>query len=228
MKYFKPMLLFLLILLALCVTVVSLTKLLRTSAGLYVGKEQTCIYTDAYRAGDYEQDEAMQDILADLIFFPVPESINRSDASVSYENSWMFERTYGGQRGHEGCDIMADINERGLYPIVSMTAGTIEKMGWLRQGGYRIGIRSTHGGYFYYAHLYSYAQGLEEGSQVAAGELIGYMGDSGYSDTVGTVGNFAVHLHVGFYINSPDGEEISLNPYPLLKKLESKKLKYTY
>lgn len=69
MKYFKPMLLFLLILLALCVTVVSLTKLLRTSAGLYVGKEQTCIYTDAYRAGDYEQDEAMQDILADLIFF---------------------------------------------------------------------------------------------------------------------------------------------------------------
>ena len=123
---------------------------------------------------------------------------------------------------------MAGINERGLYPVVSMSDGVVEKLGWLRQGGYRIGIRTTHGGYCYYAHLYSYAEGLMEGDLVKAGQLIGYMGDSGYSDTVGAVGNFAVHLHVGFYISDQKSGEISLNPYPLLKGLEDKKLKYYY
>ena len=43
---------------------------------------------------------------------------------------------------HEGCDIMAGNNERGYFPIVSMTDGVVERIGWLEKGGYRIGIRS--------------------------------------------------------------------------------------
>ena len=51
-----------------------------------------------------------------------------------------------------------------------------------------------------------------------AGELLGYMGDSGYGKE-GTVGKFPVHLHFGIYFMMGD-KEISVNPYPILKAME--------
>ncbi len=163
----------------------------------------------------------------DVKYFPVPKSKTNQDATVSFENSWMYERNFGGKRGHEGTDLMASVNQRGYYPIISMTDGVVEKIGWLTKGGYRIGIRSPSGGYYYYAHLYSYAEDFKEGDTIQAGQLIGYMGDSGYGEE-GTVGQFAVHLHVGIYFNGEDGKEISVNPYPVLKYFEEKTLQYCY
>ena len=167
-------------------------------------------------------------VFEDLTYFPVPLSLVHTEAGVSYVDSWMFERTFGGKRGHEGTDIMADINKRGRYPVISMTDGVVEQVGWLTKGGYRLGIRSSHGGYFYYAHLYDYARDFQPGDLVKAGEWIGFMGDSGYSEVEGTVGNFDVHLHVGIYVNLPDGSEMSINPYVPLQYLEAHKLSYTY
>lgn len=166
-------------------------------------------------------------IWQDVEYFPVPVSKTNEDATVSFENSWMYERNFGGKRGHEGTDIMASINERGYYPVVSMTDGVVEKIGWLTKGGYRIGIRSPSGGYYYYAHLYCYADNIKAGDTVKAGQFIGYMGDSGYGSE-GTVGQFPVHLHVGIYVNNEKGEEISINPYPVLKYFEEKTLQYSY
>lgn len=88
-----------------------------------------------------------------------------------------------------------------------------------------IGITTGDGTYYYYAHLDSYAN-IKEGDPVKAGELLGYMGDSGYGKE-GTVGKFDVHLHMGIYFYE-EGEEISVNPYYLLKFLENNKLKYAY
>lgn len=167
-------------------------------------------------------------LLADAVYFPIPEAANHGGATVSYENSWQSERTYGGARGHEGCDIMASIQQRGYYPVVSASSGTIEKMGWLPQGGYRVGIRSPHGVYYYYAHLAEYEEGIQEGAKVEAGQLIGYMGDTGYSEVEGTTGNFPVHLHFGMYLDDADGNEVSYNPYSILKLLENRKLRYIY
>lgn len=76
----------------------------------------------------------------DLRYFPVAASSDRPDYTVTFENSWQYERTYGGKRHHEGTDIMASVNQRGIYPIISMTDGTIQNLGWLELGGYRIGI----------------------------------------------------------------------------------------
>ena len=53
------------------------------------------------------------------------------------------------------------------------------------------------------------------------------MGDTGYSKTEGTTGNFPVHLHVGIYIFHGE-EEISVNPYWVLKYLENRKIKCVY
>jgi murein DD-endopeptidase MepM/ murein hydrolase activator NlpD len=158
-------------------------------------------------------------ITQELTVFPIPESVVHTDYTFSYEDSWMEERTYGGERSHEGTDIMLTPNTRGLFPVLSMTDGVVEKKGWLPLGGYRIGIRSSGGIYYYYAHLYDYAEDLEEGSAVTAGQLLGYAGDSGYSDVEGTVGNFPVHLHVGIYYDDPDTGETAVDPYEYLINL---------
>lgn len=161
----------------------------------------------------------------DSVYFPIPESSIDPSLTVSYTDSWMYERSYKGKSGHEGTDIMADRNERGVYPVVSISDGTITNLGWLELGGWRIGITSPSGVYYYYAHLESYAD-IEEGDEVKAGQLLGFMGDSGYGEE-GTTGKFDVHLHLGIY-SWETGEEISVNPYYLLKTLERHKLKYSY
>ena len=115
--------------------------------------------------------------------------------------------------------IMASENVRGIYPVYSMTDGVVENIGWLRLGGYRIGIRSPSGAYFYYAHLAEYAKDFQIGETVSAGTFLGFMGDTGYSDVEGTTGNFAVHLHMGIYLNDKDGTEFSVNSYPMLSYL---------
>lgn len=164
---------------------------------------------------------ACEKIWADVRYFPVMFWKEEPDLTVTYEDSWMYERTYGGKRGHEGTDLMASQNERRVFPIVSMTDGTVTSKGWLPKGGWRIGITAPHGGYFYYAHLDSYAD-VEIGDEIEAGDLIGYMGDSGYGEE-GTTGKFPVHLHLGIYLEEPD-EEISINPYWILRYTEDCKL----
>ena len=93
---------------------------------------------------------------------------------------------------------------------------------------YRLGVRTEGGLYVYYAHLSGYAEGIEEGVPVKAGQLLGFMGDTGYSKVEGTTGNFAVHLHLGLYMETDHYGELSLNPYGVLKYLENKKLRYDY
>ena len=164
----------------------------------------------------------------DIRYFPVPESPKHPQYQVSFVDSWMGERTYGGKRGHEGCDIMASYNHRGVYPVVSVCDGTLEKIGWLPQGGWRLGIRSKSGVYYYYAHLSDYMKEYQIGEQIRAGEIIGFMGDTGYSEIEGTTGNFDVHLHFGIYLNDKNGKEYAINPYQVLQKLENKKRTLTF
>lgn len=149
----------------------------------------------------------------DIVCFPV-------DADdVAYENSWMFERNYGGVRGHEGTDLIPPENMSGHYRVVSMTDGVVEKVGWLPLGGYRIGIRSPSGGYFYYAHLDSYSRDFWIGETISAGTVLGKMGDTGYGEE-GTRGKFDVHLHLGIYIQTDLKEELSVNPYWVLRYIQ--------
>lgn len=165
---------------------------------------------------------ACQAVWDDLEYYPVVENPENTRLYTTFEDSWMFDRSYGGERGHEGTDIMPSVNERGLFPVVSMTDGIVENKGWLELGGYRLGIRAPHGAYFYYAHLESYAD-LEQGDEIKAGQLIGFMGDSGYGAEEGTKGKFPVHLHIGVYLYI-NGKEVSVNPYPVLRYVSQKRV----
>lgn len=108
-----------------------------------------------------------------------------------------------------------------------MADGSVEAVGWLPLGGYRIGIRSPSGGYFYYAHLSSYERDWKEGDSIKAGEILGFMGDTGYGSE-GTKGKFPVHLHLGIYIQTPYSREMSVNPYWVLKAVQKKIRKCVY
>lgn len=113
-------------------------------------------------------------------------------------------------------------------PIIAIESGTVEALGWNQYGGWRIGIRSFDGRrYYYYAHLrqnYPYAEGLAEGSTVTAGDVIGYMGHTGYS-TQENVNNIEVtHLHWGLQLIFDESQEegnneIWIDVYPLTRFL---------
>ena len=160
-------------------------------------------------------------------FFPVPLSTDSHKKWISYVNSWGNERKYGGRRTHEGTDLMSIDNIRGRMPVIAATEGTVTNIGWLEKGGFRIGVMSDNGVYYYYAHLDSYAQGIEKGSRVNPGTLLGMMGDTGYSAVEGTKGKFPVHLHFGMYIYN-NGEEIGINPYSFLRYYEKSVPRYDY
>lgn len=170
--------------------------------------------------------EAYAAVLGNIEYFPIPESSTEHSIDISFSDGWGNERCYEDEiHFHEGTDIMTT-HSRGYVPVVSMTDGVVENVGWLELGGYRIGIRSENGGYFYYAHLYKYSKKFEVGDNVKAGELIGFMGDSGYGKSEGTVGKFDVHLHLGIYIKTKNYEEISVNPYAVLLYLKEKRVLY--
>lgn len=107
------------------------------------------------------------------------------------------KRSYGFARKHLGHDLIAATGT----PVIAVESGVVEALGWNQYGGWRIGIRSNDKKrYYYYAHLRQnrpYAEGLEVGKQVTAGDVIGYVGHTGYS-TKENVNNINVpHLHFG-------------------------------
>ena len=60
-----------------------------------------------------------------------------------------------------------------------------------------------------------------------AGDFLGYMGDSGYIKEEGTTGNLPVHRHLGIY-RYPDGQEISVNPYVVLRYAEDRRIRCNF
>ena len=109
-------------------------------------------------------------------------------------------RSYGFKRKHLGNDMMGSEGT----PIVAVEGGVVEALGWNRYGGWRVGIRShDRKRYYYYAHLKKdepYAPGLTVGQSLNAGDLIGFLGRTGYSDKENTNNIEVNHLHFGMQL----------------------------
>lgn len=141
--------------------------------------------------------------------FPLP-----LNSVYSYRSTWGTGRNWGGFRIHEGTDLFAGYG----LPVRSTCYGVIEMKGWNSFGGWRIGIRDINNHYHYYAHLMGFEKGIQPGDVVTAGQVIGYVGSSGYGKP-GTQGKFPPHLHYGIYRDS-GLVEWSFDPYPLLHQWE--------
>ncbi len=185
-------------------------------------------YQEAYHAaigglvGEYEEeceDGSFEQKYGLKGYFPLARGFD-----YTHYDDFGVSRSYGYKRQHLGHDMMGLTGT----PIMAVESGIVEALGWNQYGGWRIGIRSFDGErYYYYAHLrqnYPYAEGLAEGSVVTAGDVIGYMGHTGYS-TKENVNNIEVtHLHWGLQLIFDESQkegnnEIWIDIYPLTRFL---------
>lgn len=144
--------------------------------------------------------------------------------SYSHYDDFGASRSFGFQRKHLGNDLLGSPGT----PIVAVEGGTVEALGWNRYGGWRVGIRShDRKRYYYYAHLLKdkpFAAGLTVGQTVNPGDVIGFMGRTGYSDQENTNNIEINHLHFGVQLIFDESQkecssEIWINVYPLVKLL---------
>ena len=141
-------------------------------------------------------------------------------AKVEFDDDWS-ERRPGGRR-HRGTDIKSPKGTR----VVAVAAGTVEEMKWHRAGGWSVEIRHAGGWTTLYLHLNddnpgtndgrggaetAFAEGLEEGSFVEAGQIIGFVGDSGNAEVPHT--HFEIHR---------DGTKV--NPFPYVEAAWERKI----
>jgi hypothetical protein len=102
-----------------------------------------------------------------------------------------FGDTFGAFRGdvsgdwHHGDDIFAPLGA----PILAVASGTVFSVGWNEVGGNRLWLRDGQGNLFYYAHLSAFSPLAVNGNHVAAGSVLGFVGNTG--DAQGT----PYHLH---------------------------------
>ncbi len=144
----------------------------------------------------------------------------------SHCDDFGVSRSFGFKRKHLGHDMMGGLGT----PVVAVEGGVVEAMGWNRYGGWRIGIRSFDSRrYYYYAHLQKdtpFAPGLQQGDTVQAGDVIGFMGRTGYSDKENVNNIETVHLHFGMQLIFDESQkeclsEIWIDVYDIVRLLES-------
>lgn len=151
----------------------------------------------------------------------------------SHSDDFGVSRSYGFQRKHQGHDMMGSLGS----PIIAVESGTVEALGWNQYGGWRIGIRSNdQKRYYYYAHLRKdtpYVEGLKEGDKVEAGQVIGFMGRTGYSTKENTNNIETVHLHFGLQLVFDESQkecnsEIWIDVYGITRLLEQHRSSVVY
>jgi len=154
------------------------------------------------------------------VFHPIAKGF-----SYSHSDDFGNKRTYGYTRIHLGNDLFGSIGA----PVIAIEGGIVEALGWNKYGGWRIGIRShDNKRYYYYAHLRKnrpYAADLKEGDIIEAGQIIGYLGMTGYStkENVNNITN--PHLHFGMQLIFDESQkesdnEIWVNVYNIMKLLD--------
>ena len=126
-----------------------------------------------------------------------------------------------GGRRHQGNDIFARRRAR----VVAVEAGTVETWTKSASAGCMLYLHGRSGTTYEYVHLnndltrrndnrgscidgVAYAPGLRDGLHVRAGELVGYVGDSGDAN--------GLHPHLHFELHPNDGAAVS--PYRKLRR----------
>lgn len=138
-------------------------------------------------------------------------------------------RSYGYRRRHTGNDLCGSVGT----PIAAVEGGIIEEIGWNQYGGWRIGIRSFDGKrYYYYAHLrkgHPFVEGLKKGDIVQGGDVIGYLGMTGYSTKEDTNNMKVPHLHFGIQLIFDESQkdaptQIWIDVYDIIELLEKSRV----
>ena len=128
--------------------------------------------------------------------------------SAAFGNTFGAFRADVAGKWHHGEDLVAPYGT----PLLAVADGTLFSVGWNDIGGWRLWLRDAGGNEFYYAHLSAYSPLAIAGKRVKAGDVLGFVGDSGDAD------GGVPHLH--FEIHPVDlirfGYDGAVAPYPFL------------
>jgi Peptidase family M23 len=150
----------------------------------------------------------------------VPTLIFPVAGAVSYIDDFGQPRPGG---VHEGNDLMAAKKT----PAVAVEAGKVKFWTTSAAAGCMLYLYGESGTTYMYIHLnndltmkndnkgkcvpgVSYARGLKDGAKVQAGQMIGYVGDSGDAN--------GIHAHLHFEVHPNDGAAVS--PFPYLQSAQ--------
>lgn len=179
------------------------TRCLATACGFLVAVALTVGFAD--QAGAHETGEHDPEI-RDIV---LPIDVQFADV-VAWSDTFGAPRSGG--RSHEGVDMMGPQ----MVPLIAAADGVVS---WMRHDtirGNNLDITDASGWTYHYVHInndtpgtddgandfeFAFAPGIEQGASVRAGQVVGYMGDSGNAETVGP------GLH--FEISRPDGSPIN-------------------
>jgi peptidoglycan hydrolase-like protein with peptidoglycan-binding domain len=103
----------------------------------------------------------------------------------NYENTWHAPR--GTDRLHLGVDIIAKEGNL-LYAVADGTITKLYTVGTDKLAGNGVRLTMADGTYFFYGHMQKIADGMTIGTKVKAGQVVGYVGKTGDTNTP--------HLHI--------------------------------
>ena len=123
-----------------------------------------------------------------------------------------FGDTFGAPRAttiwHHGQDLFAALGA----PVLAVADGTVYSVGWNRVGGNRLWLRDRDGNEFYYAHLAAFSPLAVDGGRVHAGDVVGFVGNTGDAETTPYHLHFEIHPSSLLFL----GYDGVVNPYPYL------------
>jgi len=128
-------------------------------------------------------------------FLRSPLEFSRVTSGFSHSRLHPIHQTW---RAHKGVDYGAPIGTR----VKATGDGIVEFVG--KQGGYGNLVVIRHQGRFttHYAHLNGFAQGIRKGMRISQGDVIGYVGKTGWAT--------GPHLHYEFRINNIHQNPLSI------------------
>ena len=140
-------------------------------------------------------------------FLALSSQVERSQTSQDeYFEDW-YDAARSGGRTHQATDIMAP---RGT-PIVSPETGVLSQVGSNPLGGNRVWVSGGSGYHYYLAHMNAFAPGIADGVKVQAGQLLGFVGNTGTGAS-----KTDPHLHIAIHWPEKSSKP-PLNPYVVLK-----------
>jgi murein DD-endopeptidase MepM/ murein hydrolase activator NlpD len=117
---------------------------------------------------------------------------------VSYGDTFGAGRSDIASGWHHGDDVFGQVGQ----PLLAVADGTLFSVGWNKVGGNRLWLRDEKGDEFYYAHLSAFSTLAVNGAHVQAGDVIGFMGNSGDAETTPPHLHFEIHpvsfLYLGY------------------------------
>jgi murein DD-endopeptidase MepM/ murein hydrolase activator NlpD len=107
----------------------------------------------------------------------------------SFTDTFQAARAHVSGGWHHGDDIFAPLGA----PVLACASGTVFSVGWNGVGGNRLWLRDGQGNLFYYAHLSAFTPLAINGNKVNAGDVLGFVGNTG--DAQGTPPHLHFEIH---------------------------------